>query len=162
MRRRPTHHFKLLFLPVWFVLTGVFVVTGFVLLSGQPVAEIGVYEQEASYRMFAAVPQRGEVLGYSVTSADARVKKVAKFLNQYRSPMVDSAEAMVAAADKYNLPWNLLPAIACKESGCGRVIPHESFNAFGWAVYTGQNYGANFESWEHSYEVVAKGRASKL
>ncbi|NTV31047.1 glucosaminidase domain-containing protein [candidate division WWE3 bacterium] len=71
--------------------------------------------------------------------------------------MADDSQAFVDIADTYNLPWTLLPAIACKESGCGRAIPPGSFNAFGWAVYTGQSSGATFGSWAAAIERVGRG-----
>lgn len=114
-----------------------------------------VEPQQEAYHLFTSVPRQGTVLGQRVSSGDLRVVKLQAFLDQYRSPM--PAQSFIDAAEKYNLPWSLLPAIACKESGCGRVIPSGSYNAFGWAVYTGQNSGAVFDSWDGAIERVARG-----
>ncbi|PIP56318.1 hypothetical protein COX05_03670 [candidate division WWE3 bacterium CG22_combo_CG10-13_8_21_14_all_39_12] len=148
----------LFILPVWGAMGSILVVTLGVLLiqSGAPdfIAQI-VDPSHESYNLFTSIPQQGSVLGQHIESNDLRVVKVQAFLDSYRSPM--PAQAFIDAADQYNLPWTLLPAIACKESGCGRAIPRDSFNAFGWAVYTGQNSGANFDSWEHAISTVARG-----
>lgn len=64
---------------------------------------------------------------------------------------------MVTAADKYDLDYRLLPAIAMKESGLGKVIPKNSYNAWGWAIFTGKNSGAAFSGWEEAVDTVARG-----
>ena len=110
-----------------------------------------------SYRLFTALPTKRQVLGQHVDYKDARVLKLQRFLEYYNSPMSGAAASFVETADKYRLPWTLLPAIACKESGCGRAIPTGSFNAFGWAVYTGQNSGAAFNSWAAAIDRVGRG-----
>ncbi len=93
----------------------------------------------------------------AVTTGDARAVLLERFLSRNKSPMVGLGEHYVKIADKYSLDYRLLPAIAQKESGLGRVIPTGSYNAWGWAVFTGKNSGAAFDSWEHAIETVAKG-----
>ena len=66
--------------------------------------------------------------------------------------MTEDAEKLVAIADKYNLNWKLLPAIAGVESQYGQVIPLGSYNPYGW------NNGATyFKDWSQATEVVASG-----
>lgn len=155
---------KLAVVPVWGFVTLSTVGLSVWLLnySGRETVQSFVQTADASvtdpvYNLFAALPKRGEVLGQRVDLGDTRALKLRKFFEFYRSPLVGQEPAFVAAADKYQLPWSLLPAIACKESGCGRVIPVGSFNAFGWAVYSGQNSGAAFGSWEEAVDKVANG-----
>jgi hypothetical protein len=93
----------------------------------------------------------------AITSGDARAVLVDRYLRKYRSPMAGAGEHFVRIADKYDLDYRLLPAIAQKESGLGRVIPNGSYNAWGWAIYSGKNSGAEFDSWEHAIETVARG-----
>lgn len=153
---------KLLILPAWLGGTALFIfVIMLVLITGEKVklvdASMTQEKMQAPYQLFAALPKKGEVLGQRVDYKDTRVLKLQSFLRFYNSPMVGSAAEFIAAADQYNLPWTLLPAIACKESGCGRIVPRNSYNAFGWAVYTGQTSGAAFGSWGESIERVARG-----
>lgn len=107
-----------------------------------------------AYQLFTSVPEEGQVLGQDITGLDARAAILKDFLQGYRSPLAPYAEKFIEAADHYQLPWTLLPAICGKESGFGKVTPEGSFNPFGWAVYTGANSGTNFGSWENSIEKV--------
>lgn len=93
----------------------------------------------------------------AVGRSDSRPVIVDNFLSRHRSPMSGMGAVFVREADKYNLDYRLLPAIAFQESTLGKKIPRGSHNAFGWAIYTGANSGATFNDWEHAIEVVAKG-----
>ena len=84
-----------------------------------------------------------------------RVDILRNFLSKYNSPLVDSAEAFVQAADFYNLDYRLLPAISCMESTCGKYLIPDSHNPFGWGVY-GNQYIA-FESYDHAIHEVGEG-----
>lgn len=82
---------------------------------------------------------------------DCRVLALEKFLSQYQSPLERYAGVFVENADKYQIDWKLVPAIAGVESTFGKHIPPGSFNAYGWN--NGKYY---FSSWEESIEVVTK------
>ncbi len=112
-----------------------------------------------SYALFAAQPSYGDTLTQTINYTDTREYKLHAFFMAYRAPyeMLEAVPAFIQAADKYDLPWTLLPSIACKESGCGRRIPAGSYNPFGWAVYTGKTTGANFSSFSAAAWTVAKG-----
>lgn len=110
-----------------------------------------------SYSLFTAVPEEGQVLGQQINMADGRAAILREFLQTYRSPLSDHAEKFIEVADKYQLPWTLLPAICGKESGFGKVVPLGSYNCFGWAVYTNQSTGTTFANWEDAIEKVGKG-----
>lgn len=91
--------------------------------------------------------QSSQVLGTQVT--DWRPIRVAKFLKG--TPLEKYSTEIVAASDKYEIDYRLIPAIAMKESGAGRVTPKESFNAWGF-----ENGRTRFESWEQAIDMVAK------
>lgn len=88
---------------------------------------------------------------------DSRPIIVDNFLASHHSPMTGLGNAFVQTADKYNLDWRLLPAIAFQESTLGKYMPQGSHNAFGWAIYTGQDSGAKFHNWEFAIDTVAAG-----
>jgi hypothetical protein len=67
-----------------------------------------------------------------VASEDRRGEKLAAFLSRQGSPMTSDAKNLVEIADRYDLDWRLLPAIAGLESTYGRVVPLGSYNPYGW------------------------------
>ncbi len=70
-------------------------------------------------------------------------------VNRNNAPLADYAEKFVEVANKYDLDYRLLPAIATVESGGGKSN-FRSYNAWGWG-----NKG--FSSFEEGIEVVGKG-----
>ncbi len=98
-----------------------------------------------------------QVLGAEVTAGDARGLLLKEFLKSYDSPMAPYANLIVSQADKYNIDFRLLVAIAMCESNLGKHMPSsDSYNPFGIAVYTGQQSGATFKNWTHSIEWVSQ------
>lgn len=90
-------------------------------------------------------------------SVDKRVIRLKKYLESVSSPMTESASHFISEADRLNLDWKLVAAIAGNESYFGRYIPSNSFNAWGWAVWTGRNYGAAFTGWNDGITTVSEG-----
>lgn len=92
---------------------------------------------------------------------DKRAVILQAYLEKYNSPMKYQAQDFIEAADRYNLDWKLLPAIAGVESTFGKFIPggHEqsftSYNAWGWGVYGSQ--AIYFKSWKEGMLAVSKG-----
>ena len=90
---------------------------------------------------------------------EERIKSLANFFEEQKSPLVENADTFVDVADKYHLDYRLLPAIACMESSCGKRLIPESFNPFGWGIY-GKN-AIYFKSFDEAIEVVGKELAEK-
>lgn len=88
---------------------------------------------------------------------DSRVERLRAFLASYDSPLASVAETFVAEADKNNLDWKLVPAIAGVESTFGKQIPTGSYNGWGWGVFTGTQSGVNFKDWAEGIAVVSQG-----
>jgi len=64
---------------------------------------------------------------------DPRVEKLEAFFAAYNSPLRGHAVAFVETADRNDLDWRLLPAIAGVESTFGKNVPNYApFNPFGW------------------------------
>lgn len=151
---------KLLLVAAWFPLTFVLVLINLSLLVGYASAA------PAGDRLSAVAPQdtafqlagagTSQVLSASVISADARVYLVEAFLARHNSPMTPYANLIVTEADRFGLDFRLLPAIAMCESNAGKRMPlKKEYNFAGIAVYTGQNQGKAFDSWEHAIEWVS-------
>jgi hypothetical protein len=100
----------------------------------------------------------GEVLGTSVAGDDARQLLVKNFILRYNpdSPFLQHVTSIVNEADRNHIDFRLLPAIAMCESNLGARMPtHDSYNAWGIAVFTGQLNGKKFDNWEHSIMWVS-------
>ncbi len=87
--------------------------------------------------------------------SDFRVKVIENYLLRYDSPMAGNAQDFVYYADKYNLDWRLVLAIAGVESTYGKQIPPYSYNGWGWGVY-GDNV-IRFKSWKEGIQTVSQG-----
>lgn len=101
------------------------------------------------YQSFAALPTQLGGLASSVISGDARTFILQNFLAE--SPLQPYSGLMVSKADEYGLDFRLIPAIAMVESGAGRVMPKDSYNAWGF-----ENGATKFTSWEYAIDKVAQ------
>ncbi len=91
------------------------------------------------------------------TTSDTRAEQLRMFLESYNSPLAADAETFVSEADKYNLDWKLVAAIAGVESTFGKHIPTGSYNGWGWGVFTGTQDGVHFKDWAEGIAVVSQG-----
>ncbi len=126
---------------IWVIITGLF--------FGGSLPVVKAAEQEAG-----ASATFGQ---YLVPAPDSRVRTLKLFLKQQNSPLSDEAWYFIWEADRLSLDWRLVAAIAGVESTFGKRIPQRSYNAWGWAVYTGKQSGANFQSWKHGITTVSEG-----
>ncbi len=146
---------------LWFPLTFVLLVVNIALLirmSQQPkMAYWNAQPLKNSSFQLTAAPGTSQVLSASVVSADARIFLVESFLTKHNSPMAPYADTIVMEADRFGIDYRLIPAIAMCESNAGKRMPKkDEFNAFGIAVYTGQQNGAAFTSWPHAIGWVSQ------
>jgi len=89
------------------------------------------------------------------TTKDKRVAILKAFFRQHDSPLYDHAEFVVKVADEYGLDYRLLPAISMQESGACKVIPHNSYNCWGWGIYG--NTVTRFTSYPEAIDTVSRG-----
>ena len=94
-----------------------------------------------------------------IQSRKERINALKGFFADAKSPLKANAETFVDIADKYNLDYKLLPAIACMESSCAKKLIEGSFNPFGWGIY-GRN-AIYFKNYDEAIETVAKGIREK-
>lgn len=93
----------------------------------------------------------------AVKIEDSRVKKLKSYLKTHDSPLVDEADHFVTEADRLGLDWKLVAAISGVESTFGKRIPRNSYNGWGWAIYTGQSDGKHFVDWKDGITQVSEG-----
>jgi len=90
---------------------------------------------------------------------DLREVKMRLVLAKYDSPLVSLTPVLIATAEKYNLDWTLLAAIAGTESSFGKRMPANCINPYGWGIY-GDNRLC-FESLEQAILGVGEGLGTK-
>jgi len=86
-------------------------------------------------------------------TADSRAIVVANFLERYSSPLTPHdyfGQVFVDLADKYEVDFRLLPAIAMQESNLCKKIPEGSYNCLGFGIYGDKT--TEFESFEANFE----------
>jgi len=145
-------------LPVLFFGLTVFVILGssFYLLSDPQLTQnIKEKIEKPAYTIFNSQPP---VLGTSdakITGADGKAAIIQQYLARHRSPLAPYAQTIVNEAEKWGIDWRLTTAICMQESNCGKNIPSDSYNAWGWAIHS--TYTKYFETWESAIETVTKG-----
>jgi len=87
---------------------------------------------------------------------DSRQFILKAFFRKKDSFLTDYTKEFIQTADKNNLDWRLLPAIAGLESGFGKRLAKGSFNPFGW----GGGYFC-FDSWPAGIDCVGKALGEK-
>ena len=112
-------------------------------------------EFRTNYQLFTAIPSYRNSVEENITIKDARVEIIHQFLARYKSPLEPHADLLVSVADKHNLDFRLLPAVAMQESILCKIIPEDSHNCWGYGIY-GDNV-LRFDSYEEAIEKVAKG-----
>lgn len=108
-----------------------------------------------SFKLYAALPKSGGFISDEIGQTDGRAKIIEEFFKSYKSPLASYSKNFVEVADKYNLNWRLLPAIAMQESVGGKKIIKNSYNPFGYGIY--DKLVTRFNSWDEAIETVGKG-----
>ncbi len=112
-------------------------------------------QSNTRYQFYQSLPSTTPEVEVKIAKMDSRALLVENFFTEYNAPLAEEAETLVEAADRYNLDFRLLPAIAMQESAGGKIIPHGSFNAWGYGIYGSKV--KRFSSWEEAIETVARG-----
>lgn len=109
--------------------------------------------------VYAEAPEAGGagLLAMHQPKIDTRTEQLRSFLASFESPLADSADHFISEADRLDLDWRLVAAIAGVESTFGRHIPHNSYNGWGWGVFTGQQDGIHFKNWDDGITQVSEG-----
>ncbi|HCR81423.1 hypothetical protein A2875_04180 [Candidatus Gottesmanbacteria bacterium RIFCSPHIGHO2_01_FULL_46_14] len=153
---------KLLLVFLWFPVAVIFLGINLTILAASlnadpkvpPLSVVPTYSDD-----FQITTSRGtaQVLGATVTAADARALLLESFLRQHDSPMTPYADRIVAKADENGIDFRLVVAIAMCESNLGKRMPtRNSHNAWGISVYSGEQDGANFRDWTFAIDWVSK------
>src|SRR3989344_2419103 len=105
------------------------------------------------YSIYAAKPL---VLGdstSSIGSSDSRSSSLNQLMEAYDCPLAGFGDKFVSEAEKNGIPYWFVAAISFQESNCGRKIPSDSYNAWGYGIYGGKVH--KFDSWEDGIATVS-------
>lgn len=108
------------------------------------------------YQFYASLPQVLGSFSTAISKDDARPEILRQFLQAHESPFEAYAGDIVVASDREKVDFRLITAIAMCESNLGKKMPAGSYNAWGYAIYTGQDSGATFANWKHAIDVMAE------
>jgi hypothetical protein len=144
---------------VWFQITVILLLVNLTILSTMQPPQIALREAYQSTDVALAPSGTGKVLAASIEGADARELLLKAFILKFQptSPMLPFTSSFIQTADTYQIDFRMIPAIAMCESNLGARMPSkDSFNAWGIAVYTGQQNGKVFNDWPHAIDWVGK------
>ncbi len=109
---------------------------------------------------YAALPSTQNVLAATIMESDGgTAEKIRQFLAAYNSPLEPYAVDIVNAADEYGLDHRLIVGIAMQESTLCKKIPDNSFNCWGFGIYTG--HVTRFADYKEGIYTVSKALATR-
>lgn len=108
---------------------------------------------------FQAVPENLSTGSIEVETHDGRISSLDDFFSSYESPLEGFAEKIISEADKNNIDYRLLPAIAMQESTLCKKVIEDSYNCWGFGIYGGKV--TKFNNYNHAIEVVTKTLSEK-
>jgi len=106
-------------------------------------------------RVYASLPGIFPSVGGAYETQDARGELVKQYLANYGSKLDPYSSFIVETADKYELDYRLITAIAQQESNLCKLIPPGSNNCWGWGIHSEGTLG--FSTFEEGIETVSKG-----
>lgn len=92
---------------------------------------------------------KGEKLSAKDLEKKEAANKINAYFKQRSMPLEGYGEQFVAVAEKYGLPYNLLPAVAVRESSGGKFLLNN--NPFGWG-----SAKIKFSNFNESIEAVGR------
>lgn len=113
------------------------------------------------YQFYAALPQVLGSFSQAIAKEDARSEILKQFLAAHESPLESYAATLVSASEEKGIDFRLITAIGMCESNVGKKMPVGSHNAWGYAIYTGEESGATFGNWEDAIRTMADYLAEK-
>lgn len=151
----------LIFLPFfWFFAVSVSAAAAVLLVLANTEVASHLHQQAkgfSPYRLFSSLPPILGASTFNLVTQESRPVVLEQFFAKYRSPLAAYGDLIISAAERHNIPWVLLPAIAGQESTFCRPgsYPEGSFNCWGWGIHT--QYTKMFSSYEEAIEKVSKG-----
>ncbi len=111
---------------------------------------------ENDFKYYAALPAVLGSQNSSIITGDARPLILERFIKTYNkdSPLLPYTYFLVDVADRDNLEFSLMTAIAMQESNLCKHIPENSKNCWGLGIYGDKIW--RFNTYEEAIEAVGK------
>ncbi len=119
----------------------------------------GYISRQLHKPQFQAVPEDSELSAVNFETEDGRQESLDEFFAQYDSPLEGHAKTIIEEADKHNIDYRLLPAIAMQESTLCKKIIKDSHNCWGFGIYGGKV--TRFSSYDEAISTVTSTLAKK-
>jgi hypothetical protein len=145
---------KVFLLTAYAILTPLVLVLSLFLLSYNSFQRSFIAMGRTPRVAFAALPVASGTLKANFVSQDARLTAVQSFFKKYNSELLPYAEEVITAADKYNLDYRLVPAIAMQESTLCKKAPKDSYNCWGFGIYAKKI--TKFDNYYDAIDTVTK------
>lgn len=136
-----------------------FVMFYLVYITSQNPSKLYANNRKVHAFTYAALPSNTYTFSDTVTVQEGRIEILRQFLAKYGSPLEPHAEFIVETADKYEMDFRLLPAIAMQESNLCKKIPAGSHNCWGFGIYGGKV--TIFSDYPEAIETVTQTLATK-
>lgn len=148
------------FLPaVFFTLTPIVLILSLSLLSYTFHKNSGFSFSKNTKVAYSALPKASASFTSNIEAKDARIAMVENFFKKYKSDLVPFADDVINSADKYDLDYRLIPAIAMQESNLCKKIPKDSYNCWGFGIYG--NKVTKFDNYQQAIDIVTKTLANQ-
>ena len=108
---------------------------------------------------YAALPPTENIIQNTIVEEDSKTEIVRQFFARYSSPLEPYAPDIIAAANRYDIDFRLLPAIALQESILCKRVPQDSHNCWGWGIYGGKV--TRFSNYPEAIETITKALSTK-
>jgi len=146
---------KVFLLTAFFLLTPLVLALTFSLLAYNSFQQNNVVAMGKTPRVaFAALPVASGLFKTNIVSQDARLVAVKDFFKKYHSDLLPYADEVINSADKYDLDFRLVPAIAMQESGGCKNAPKDSYNCWGFGIYAKRI--TKFDNYYQAIDTVTK------
>lgn len=137
------------FLVIFLILTSLFFKYG----------KEGYIARQTHQLRYQALPETTEKSSVSLGVEDGRIQNLDEFFAKYNSPLEGHATTIVEEADKHNIDYRLLPAIAMQESTLCKKIIEDSHNCWGFGIYGSKV--TKFDSYEAAIKRITETMAKK-
>nr|MBI5455366.1 glucosaminidase domain-containing protein [Candidatus Levybacteria bacterium] len=145
---------KVILPTAFFTLTPLVLILSLFLLSYSHKGNVLSLSKQTPKIAFAALPKASGTLKMNISSEDMRIKIVRDFFKKYKSTLTPYADDVIEAADKYEIDYRLIPAIAMQESNLCKKIIKDSYNCWGFGIY-GKKV-TRFENYNQAINIVSK------